>query len=181
MVESLETSRQARIKRGMPVSKDTGMRTQAMRSWRSLGRAMLDIRILVFNLGRADFHRRHLRAYAMEVQASLTASSMEAAVDMCDNMLAAVGALVEMRGILKFIQSLFSGLELRCNDGKWIMTNESALLSPQDAIPKAYSLWTTCKTLLVHRCWRMFPPLALKLTEAMASSSVQPARLATHP
>ena len=172
MIQTLENCRQALLKQGQTISINTGLRTQEMRSWRSLGRAMLDVRILVFNLGRADFRRRHLRAYAMEIQASLTTSSMEAAVDMADSMLAAVGALVEIRGILKFIQNLCSGYELRCkSDGKWIITNAYALKPGNVVVPKAYSLWLTCKTLLLHRCWRQFPRLVLKLTEIALGGS----------
>ena len=64
---------------------------------------MLYIRILILNLGRADLCRRHLTAYAMEVQASLTISSVDAAYEMSEAMLAAVGALVEIGGILNFV------------------------------------------------------------------------------
>ena len=96
---------------------------------------------------------------------------MAAAYDMSEAMLAAVGALVEIRGILKFVQGLFSGYEMRCKNGKWVITNENALLSPKDAIPKAYSLWLTCKTLLVHRCWRIFPTLVSKLAEITLGGS----------
>ena len=103
---------------------------------------MLDVRILVFNFGRAHFRRRHLRAYAMEIQASLTTSSMQTAIEMSESMLAAVGALVEIKGILQFIQKLCSGYHLqRKSDGKWVITNEFALHSAKDAIPKAYSLY----------------------------------------
>ena len=103
MIQTLDEARQQVIKQGKPVTENIGLRTQAMRSWRSLGRAMLDIRILVFNLGRADLRRRRLTAYAMEVQASLTASSVVSAYEMSESMLAAIGALVEIRGILKFV------------------------------------------------------------------------------
>ena len=172
MLQTLENCQQIARKQGQKISADTGLRTQEMSSWRSLGRAMLDVRILVFNLGRADFRRRHLRAYALEVQASLTTSSMEAAIDMEESMLAAVGALVEIRGILQFIQNLFSGYELRCkSDGQWVITNEYALQPRNKVVPKAYSLWLTCKTLLLHRCWRQFPRLVLKLTEIALGGS----------
>ena len=171
MAQCLETSRKACEKQGRPVTADTGWRTQEMKSWRSLGRAMCDIRILVFNLGRADFRRKYLRAYALEVQASLTASSMESAINISEGMMTAVGVLVEMRGILKFIQGLFSGYELVCKNKRWVITNESRLLNPHSVIPKAYSLWLTCKTLLTRKCWRTFPNLALKLTEIVLGGS----------
>ena len=61
MHQSLENVREARTKQGQVVTAKTGMRTKEMRAWRSLGRAMLDIHMLVFNLGRSDFRRLHLR------------------------------------------------------------------------------------------------------------------------
>ena len=102
MHQSLENVREACTKQGRDVTAKTGMRTKEMRAWRSLGRAMLDIHMLVFNLGRSDFRGRHLRAYAIEVQSSLSTSAPESAVAMGHTMLLAVGSLVEMRGILQF-------------------------------------------------------------------------------
>ena len=82
------------------------MRTQEMKAWRSLGRAMLDIRILVFNLGRIDFCKQHLVAYALECQASLRILPGNRAHLCSNSMLAAIGALVEMQGIVRMIEQL---------------------------------------------------------------------------
>ena len=46
--------------------------TRVMRAWRGLGRAMTDIIIPLFNLGRTDFRKQNLSAYALEVQSSLS-------------------------------------------------------------------------------------------------------------
>ena len=57
MVQSLENIRQRHVKEGKVPTALTGMRTKDMRAWRSLGRTILDIRLLVFNLGRNDFRK----------------------------------------------------------------------------------------------------------------------------
>ena len=71
---------------------------------------MLDIRILVFNMGRVDYRRCHLAAYALECQASLHMVHGDAAYQYSQKMLAAVGALVEMQGIVRMMNGLCSGL-----------------------------------------------------------------------
>ena len=80
-------------------------------------------------------------------------------------MLLAVGSLVEMRGILQFIQTLCHGYELVNKNGKLVISNARKLSDPRSVVPMKGTLWTTCKTLLVHRCWRQFPSLTLKKTE----------------
>ena len=59
MQQTLERARDAAEKQGSQITRHTGMQTREMRAWRSLGKAMTDIRGLVFNLGRADFRRKH--------------------------------------------------------------------------------------------------------------------------
>ena len=71
MQQSLESARVAREAQGAEITATTGLSTKAMKAWRSLGRALLDIRILVFNMGRVDYRRCHLAAYALECQVSL--------------------------------------------------------------------------------------------------------------
>ena len=71
MQQSLESARAARVAQGKEVTSRIGLKTKEMRAWRSLGRAMLDIRVFVFNLGRVDFRKKHLVAYALECQTSL--------------------------------------------------------------------------------------------------------------
>jgi hypothetical protein len=86
------------------------MNTKSMRAWRSLGRALLDIRILVFNLGRVDYRKKHLAAYALESQTSLNLIDGDAAYVCSQSMLTAVGVLVEMQGIVRMMNGLCSGL-----------------------------------------------------------------------
>ena len=57
MQQSLESARVARVTQGKEVTATTGFNTNEMNAWRSLGRAMLDIRVLVFNLGRVDYRK----------------------------------------------------------------------------------------------------------------------------
>ena len=57
MQQSLESARVARAARGEGSTVKTGLDTKEMKMWRSLGRAMLDIRVLVFNLGRVDYRK----------------------------------------------------------------------------------------------------------------------------
>ena len=58
MVQTLENIHQQHIKNGKQVTAKTGLLTKEMRAWRSLGRTMQDIRLLVFNLGRTDFRKK---------------------------------------------------------------------------------------------------------------------------
>ena len=57
MQQSLESARIARAMKGKEVTAKTGVNTKEMKAWRSLGRAMLDIRVLIFNLGRVDYRK----------------------------------------------------------------------------------------------------------------------------
>ena len=84
-------------------------------------------------------------------------------------MMAAVGALVEVRGIMKLMQRVLFGLSFVVSeDGSAMLSNREALENPKSVIPKSSTLWTMCKTLLVHRTWRRLPLLSLKLTEPPA-------------
>ena len=101
--QSLEGARVARATLGLEITPKIGLNTKEMKSWRSLGRAMLDIRVLAFNLGRLDYRRKHLVAYAFECQTSMNMNLLpgDAAYTCSKEMLAAVGALVEMQGIVR--------------------------------------------------------------------------------
>ena len=97
MQQSLETARLPVERQGKQVTNALSLRTKDMRAWRSLGRAVTDVKILVFNLGRLDFRQKHLVAYSMDVQLSTQVSSLEKAVSCAESMLIGLGALVEMR------------------------------------------------------------------------------------
>ena len=98
MHQSLEESRLAVIKQGRSPTPRTGLNTKQMKAWRSLGVAITDIRMLIFNMGRCDFRKKHLVSYALEVQSSMTLSSMEAAlatkINPCSQPLARLSPLV---------------------------------------------------------------------------------------
>ena len=61
MQQSLESARVARVTQGKEITATTGLNTKEMKAWRSLGRAMLDIRVLVFNLGRVGYRKTSSR------------------------------------------------------------------------------------------------------------------------
>ena len=172
MQQTLENIRQQLMKDGKTITSQTGLRTKEMRAWRSLGKSLLDIRLLVFNLGRADFRKAHLHAYALEVQSSLSVVSIEKCIECSFSMMAAVGALVEVRGIMRLMQRVLFGLSFVVSeDGSAMLSNREALENPRSVIPKSGTLWTMCKTFLVHRTWRRLPLLSLKLTEPPACPS----------
>ena len=56
MQQSMESARVARETKGNEFTDKTGVNTKEMKAWRSLGGgALLDIRVLMFNLGRVDY------------------------------------------------------------------------------------------------------------------------------
>ncbi len=123
----------------------TGLNTKEMKSWRSLGRAMTDIPVLVFNLGRLDFRKMHLVAYALESQKSLIFNSVESAIECSNSMKAVIGTIAEMRGIILMIQQLALGFILEKQESGWFMTNRLVGTSAQQ--PRRTACWVTCKTL----------------------------------
>ena len=171
MQQSLESSRQARIKAGETPTAQTGLNTKAMKAWRSLGQATTNIEMLVFNMGRADFRQKHLQAYALEVQVSLKLSPLERAVDIAESMMAAIGALVAAQGIIRLLESLCRGLSYEiipstCGQKpRGRITNSVFLKDRREAMPRATTLWLLSKTLLAHRAWRSFPLMSMRLTE----------------
>ena len=70
MIEAKEAASSAMRAQGKTPSADTGLHTKRMEAWRSMGRMLLDIQMFVFNMGRCDFRRKHIVAYAMIVQSS---------------------------------------------------------------------------------------------------------------
>lgn len=147
------------------VTPQTGQQTREMKAWRSLGKAMTNIRILVFNIGRADFRKQNLSAYALEVQSSMSIGSTRRALQCMEHMFAASGALVEMRGILRMVQALSSGFAFVQKENKAVLT----IKDQKEKNKKA--LWMTSQTLLAHRCWRTFPLLSANITEIVLQGS----------
>jgi len=179
MQQTLEASQ-----RGQLATSTAGSQTKEMRSWRSLGRALTDCRILVFNLGRVDFRRKNLASYAMRVQASLTVpgSVGEQPFTVCEDMFTAIGVLVEMRGVVLLMQRLCLGLALTLRRGQLFIVNDRWLKLHGPGCKSSLSmpkLRLVCQTLLVHKCWRAFPGLSLRLPELLLGGSFAGVRLQT--
>ena len=89
----------------------------------------------------------------------------DAAYTCSKEMLAAVGALVDMQGIVRMMQQLWSGVvfEQRDNVGS---------LKKVDIPKMVTTWWTKLRTLLAHRCWRYFPTLAVKLPDILLGGSL---------
>ena len=130
---------------------------------------MLDIRVLIFNLGRVDYRKKHLAAYALECQTSLNLLSGDAAYTCSKNMLAAVGALVEMQGIVRMMGQICTGVVFEQHGSCGVMKELEG--GPWRHKNQATAWWTTLRTLLDHRCWRYFPTLAVKLPEVLLGGS----------
>ena len=175
MQQTLERARITAREQGSTVTKNTGMRTREMCAWRSLGKAMTDQRVLMFNLGRADFRKGNLAVFAMEVQSSLCTASTRRASAFGEKMLKDIGTLVEMRGIVNMMRAMCSGLILVDADpasgGGKLLTNKFRFDAPRKCMPTKTTLWTMFRTFLAHRCWRAFPNLAAKLPEIIFGGS----------
>ena len=132
---------------------------------------MLDIRLLVFNLGRVDFRQKNLVAYALECQTSLNITASEAAYVCSASMLASVGALVEMQGIVRMLCQIASGIVFEQQGKRAVLKVDSGGPWGKQHLSTT-SLWVTCRTLLSHRCWRHFPKLVAKLPEILLGGSL---------
>ena len=95
----------------------------------------------------------------------------DAAYTCSKEMLAAVGALVEMQGIVRMMQQICSGVVFEQRD-------KVGILKKVDIPKMATTWWTTLRTLLAHRCWRYFPKLAVKLPEILLGGSFNGAEIA---
>ena len=136
---------------------------------------MLDIRVVVLNLGRVDFRKKHLVAYALECQTSLDLLPGDAAYICSQQMMAAVGALVEMQGIVRMMSQFSLGLVFeQCDRGGVIKELGGG---PWKHKHVATTWWMTLRTLLAHRCWRYFPNLAVKLPEILLGGSFNGVKL----
>ena len=98
-----------------------------MTTLRAIGRSMMSIHVLVFNMGKSDFREKHLAAYALEVQASLSIAGLSSVLRTSADMLRSIGALVNMRGIVSFMRRLCQNLPPAHADGSsrkgWVKKN----------------------------------------------------------
>ena len=123
-----------------------------MTTLRAIGRSMMSIHVLVFNMGKSDFREKNLAAYALEVQASLSIAGLSSVLRTSADMLRSIGALVNMRGIVSFMRRLCQNLLSVHTDGS----------SRTEKITKT-TLRVTFHSLLAHNCWRQLPLLASHL------------------
>ena len=113
-----------------------------MRLWRAIGRSLLDVRMMVFNMGRSDFRAKHTATHALIVHTTFHSSieTTRYCMDMyLATMLQSLAALLDVRAIIRMLE---------------------ALLEPT-AYARPYFrkrvVWATAKTLLQHRAWRHLP------------------------
>ena len=77
MLEAREAACSAVRAKGKTPGANCGLRTKRTAAWRSMGRMLLDIGILVFNLGRCDFRNKHTVAYALMIQSSCSVGATD--------------------------------------------------------------------------------------------------------
>ena len=165
MYESRENACLAAQSRGQTPTAKTGLNTRNMRSWRALGRTLLDINMLVFNCGRSEFRSKHVAAFTLMTEASLQVganSSRKAAFGASMGMFKGIEALVAMLGIVRLMQQLLKTPE-------WVLVPKGdGEFEP--VVLKNHTMWTTFRTLLAHNCWRQFPMLTARLPEILLAA-----------
>jgi len=172
MLEAKEAASSAMRAEGKTPSEDTGLRTKRMEAWRSMGRMLLDIQMLVFNMGRCDFRRKHIVAYAMIVQSSTHIGRTDyvtLAKETSDNMFLSIGVLTEMIGIVRLVEQILTAPQ-------WVVSQAPDGSLKPVSISKT-TIWAMCRTLLVHKCWRDYHKLAIHLSEILLGGSFQGIRL----
>ena len=155
---------------GKEISSKTGQNTKSIKAWKSLGQAICDVDMLVFQMGRSGFRQNHVAAYALTVQVTMGLSPMDSVISTTESMMAAIGALVAIQGIVRMLQGLCRGLsfqERESSDGqkRGVISNALWMVDRRSAMPSATGLWLTSKTLLAHRGWRHWPLLSMRLTD----------------
>ena len=137
-----------------------------MATLRAVGRSMMSIHLLVFNMGKSDFREKHLATYALRVQASLSIAGLSASLRTSSDMFRCIGALVTMRGIVSFIRRVCLALPSVHSDG-----------SSRKDWTKRQALRLTLQTLLAHKCWRQLPLLAAHLPGILIDGSFRGVKL----
>ena len=126
MLEAREAACSAVRAKGKTPGENCGLRTKRMAAWRSMGRMLLDIGTLVFNLGRCDFRNKHTVAYALMIQSSCSVGATDystLARVTSDKMFLSMGVLVELIGIVRMIEQILTApqwvLTRTASDGQW--------------------------------------------------------------
>ena len=116
MLEATEAACSAVRAEGKTPTAKCGLRTKRMAAWRAMGRTLLDIGMLVFNVGRCDFRNKHTVSYALMVQSSChvgVADYATLAKKTCDNMFLSIGVLIELIGIIRMTDQILQPTPLQ--------------------------------------------------------------------
>ena len=157
MVEAVEQAKFTAERQGRCVTARIGERTAQMKLWRAMGRTLFDIRLLVFNLGRADFRSKHTTPIARVVEGT-TYSAIETQVvcmEFSFAMFRSLGALLDIRAIITLLKALLE---------------PTAYARPNF---QKSTVWATAKTLFAHRAWRHFPGLTRHLPHILLGGTMQ--------
>ena len=91
------------------------------------------------------------------------------------SMLAALGVLFEMQGIVRMMNGLCSGFVFEQRGQHGVIKELDGGSWRKKKLATAW--WTTCRTLLSHRCWRFFPMLSVRLPEILLGGSFRGVKL----
>jgi hypothetical protein len=168
MLEVHEEAHDASVAKGHVPTPNAGAKSKKMAQWQAMGRSLVDIRTLVFNLGRTDFRDKYLIACTKRTQSSTTVGSSKFAesVQTSHAMMEGIAVLVAVRGIVRFVQSLFQAYHLG-----WHGSNRLT----------SKSFWRICFVLLSHAAWRVFPLLTRHLPEILLGGTMCGVPLSTSP
>ena len=106
MQQSLESARVARVTQGKEITATTGFKHQGDESVEKPWASHVRYPCACLQSWASGLSQKHLAAYALDCQTSLNRNLLPGdAAYMCSTeMLAAVGALVEMQGIVRMMQ-----------------------------------------------------------------------------
>ena len=155
--ETVEQAKFAAERQGHRVTARIGERTAQMKLWRAMGRTLFDIRLLVFNLGRADFRSKHVTHIALIVEGTTYSAidSQGVCMEFSFAMFRSLGALLDLRAIINLLEALLE--------------------------PTAYArpnfrknvIWATAKMLFARRVWRHFPGLTRHFPHILLGGTMQ--------
>ena len=108
MVEVAEQTRITAERQGHRATARVGERTAQMKFWRAMGRTLFDLRLLVFNLGRADFRSKHTTLCSLLVQGTMYTAidSQVVCMELSFAMFRSLGALLDLRAIITLLEAL---------------------------------------------------------------------------
>ena len=157
MAEVAEQAKVTAERQGHRVTARLGERTAEMKFWRAMGRTLFDIKLLVFNLGRADFRAKHTTPIALLVQGTdySAIDSQVVCLELSFAMFRSLGALLDLRAIITLLEALLE---------------PTAYARPNF---RKQVVWATAKTLFAHRAWRDFPGLTRHLPHILLGGTMQ--------